>query len=545
MNNCQSFLYTFDLIGINPQILIFNNNRYKSKLSTLISILILFFSISFAIFSLIEYLKYENPIISYTKNNDETTKRNILFKDFLLMFQLIDTINSLKFNTINSSIGYYQPYYLKVYNNGTIINTTLNIENCQLGKTVNLNYKDLIDDKSFYGRKVEEFYCISNEHENLSLFYDPNIGFSIIKLNIIIKNNSNYSPENLQNLIIGENSIIDHYNKKSPISKSYLYQFTQGFSSLEYTSINYYFQYIKYESDEGLIYKDSKELNTMSFHDMRFYRNKQDNYNLTKNFENSHNSIIGEIEIGINKSNFDNYKRTYQRLQSLLAEIMSVVNLLFGIGRQISNFFCGKKMNCDIVDHLLNNNKNHVSIQQNYIRKNKQRDDKKEKSSERKIIIKSELMDKSNNTYNLEKEEGNNLSKSKENNRVYKIEKVHNINTQNKIIKELNYFHIIKSFLCFKDERTKLINLCHKIINEDISIERILERLYNLENIYYVVSNKENINSNVIKNERFKEINEYIHKINNEIKKESNFKDEKNNNFQKYQRNTKEKENIK
>ena len=135
MNNCQSFLYTFDLIGINPQILIFNNNRYKSKLSTLISILILFFSISFAIFSLIEYLKYESPIISYTKSNDETTKRNILFKDFLLMFQLIDSINSLKFNTINSSIGYYQPYYLKVYNNGTIINTTLNIENCQLGKT--------------------------------------------------------------------------------------------------------------------------------------------------------------------------------------------------------------------------------------------------------------------------------------------------------------------------------------------------------------------------------------------------------------------------
>ena len=45
---------------------------------------------------------------------------------------------------------------------------------------------------------------------------------------------------------------------------------------------------------------------------------------------------IGDIEISLNKSNYDNYKRTYQRLQSLLAEIMSVISLLFEIGRSSS-----------------------------------------------------------------------------------------------------------------------------------------------------------------------------------------------------------------
>jgi len=53
--------------------------------------------------------------------------------------------------------------------------------------------------------------------------------------------------------------------------------------------------------------------------------------------------MIGTIEFGINKSNFDNYKRSYQRLQSLLAEIISVINLLFEVGRQISNILGGKK----------------------------------------------------------------------------------------------------------------------------------------------------------------------------------------------------------
>ena len=36
---------------------------------------------------------------------------------------------------------------------------------------------------------------------------------------------------------------------------------------------------------------------------------------------------------------------------------MSVVNLLFEIGRQLSNILCNKKMTKDIIEHLLNKNK--------------------------------------------------------------------------------------------------------------------------------------------------------------------------------------------
>ena len=92
----------------------------------------------------------------------------------------------------------------------------------------------------------------------------------------------------------------------------------------------------------------------MSFFDMTSYRSKQDNNNLIKNFEELKNSMIGTIEIGINKSNFDNYKRTYQRFQSLLAEIMSISSLLFEIEIQISNILGDKKMSIDIMDYILN-----------------------------------------------------------------------------------------------------------------------------------------------------------------------------------------------
>ena len=72
------------------------------------------------------------------------------------------------------------------------------------------------------------------------------------------------------------------------------------------------------------------------------YRNSYEGYRLNTNFEETNASIIGAIVFVIDQTNFDSDKRTYQRLQSLLAEVMSVVNLLIEIARQISNIYVTK-----------------------------------------------------------------------------------------------------------------------------------------------------------------------------------------------------------
>ena len=87
----NNILYSFDLIGPSPQLFIFNNNRYKTFFSFIISLIIIIFSVIYTIFSLIQYFKYESPMISYTKGNDKSTKREILLKDTFLMFQLMDS----------------------------------------------------------------------------------------------------------------------------------------------------------------------------------------------------------------------------------------------------------------------------------------------------------------------------------------------------------------------------------------------------------------------------------------------------------------------
>ena len=99
------------------------------------------------------------------------------------------------------------------------------------------------------------------------------------------------------------------------------------------------------------------------------------------------------------------------------------------------------------------------------------------------------------------------------------------------LINEIKYFNIIKSYLCFKDKKTELVNLCYDIIIEDMSIESILKRIYDLEELYNLFFKEENEKLTLNKNERFKNINNSIYKIKKVDKKRKLIKVKKPNNY--------------
>ena len=237
-------------------------------------------------------------------------------------------------------------------------------------------------------------------------------------------------------------------------------------------------------------------------------RRMTDTYDLKKDLENKNSSKIGSISFEINKASYDYYKRSYQKLQSLLAEIMSVISLVFEIGKQLSTFMCEKKMSKNIIKTLLdkdsilnqlNYNKNVLHITSN---------DENKISSERNKI-KINLGDKKSNTDFFQRNNHFKLNITNDFNDLPKNEISEKKCINNKVLKKINYYHILKSYFCFKDTKTKLINLCHSIIEEDMSVEKILERFYNFEKLY----SKEKRKIENIKNKRFKEINQYIFKI--------------------------------
>ena len=87
---------------------------------------------------------------------------------------------------------------------------------------------------------------------------------------------------------------------------------------------------------------------------MNYHKSHLVDYDLEKNFLKNNSANIGTISFSLNKSNYDYYRRTYKKLQALLAEIMSIVSILFEIGRQIIAFINVKKMNVDVIRHLFN-----------------------------------------------------------------------------------------------------------------------------------------------------------------------------------------------
>ena len=86
-----------------------------------------------------------------------------------------------------------------------------------------------------------------------------------------------------------------------------------------------------------------------------------------------------------------------------------------------------------------------------------------------------------------------------------------------RVMKNLKICYIIKSFFCFRDKKLKLINLCNDIVSKDICVERILKRLYILENGYN--SMKESTNKSFIDNDISK-IKNIIKRISNETNKQ-------------------------
>jgi hypothetical protein len=189
---------------------------------------------------------------------------------------------------------------------------------------------------------------------------------------------------------------------------------------------------------------------------------------------------------------------------------MSVINLFFEVGRQISNFIGGKKMSLSILEYLVNKDALDINKSSNKIVLIK---DKNNESSTRKK--KSEIFDNLNNLVNSTKNNKIKLIRNKN-----KISKINTNNEKNKILKKINFLDIIKSFLCFKDKRSQFVNVCNNIIRQDMSIERILERFYNLEKINYYLSKKDKKKLNFIKNKKFKEMDKKIDEINGEIAKE-------------------------
>ena len=499
---CLSYLYAFDLLSYTPQLRIFNQSTYKTTFSLFLTIIIILISVALSIFLLTDYLKYEDPVVIYTKENDRITNRTLKLKDSFFLFGLF---NYTAEHPIPSKDAFYQGIYVKTFFNATEDIIPITLEKCEFGKNIDIKFKHVFEENKileFYHSAINDYFCISSKHENLTISYLPNIGEYAIIVSPFIQEDSNYKPEEILSLVITEQDLIEHNNRDKPFNSYYAVLKTPNYNSDKYTTTNINLQFIKYEADNKLILRDYINLKGKSYVKMEYFQNVRVYNYLTDG--------MGEIHICM-QDFFDHYKRSYKKLQALFTEIVTIIHFLFTLGQKICDILLTKKMAKDIVGNILKhkeyiNEINRLSIQQNNKSNMNFNDKFKSKISFEICNIKERTLSE-NDSSQLE----SNIKIKKKSKR----KEIENKLINSKKIEKLNNFDIIKSFFCFKNKKTILINKCCDIINKDICLENILKKIYELENIYYLLSKKEdsNLNINQYVSKRFQEVNNLINQI--------------------------------
>ena len=506
--NPKFFLYAFDFIGPVPQFRILKYDSYKNIFSSILSIIIIATSIGFTIYSIIDYLQFGNPSISYLKKYDDDS---ISLKDNLFMFKAYAECN----NPIVENIGFkYNVTY--IFGDGN--ETHLNIEPCNIGENINIEFKEDLEKK--YKNRINEFYCISSQHGDLSLYYRPSASsdrLSYIKIDVFneICDDINYYYIEL----ITENDIIDHNNKNKPIIPSSYYYKSHRFWSFYFLNIEYNFEFIKYENDNGYFFQNSEVFVAVGASEIT-----HENQMLETE------THVAKIKYAQSEKNSSHYKRSYMKIQSLLANIMTIINILIVIGKIIAFILLQKKMNKDIVRMLINRsifkiNDQHALIEKNkkekkiFNNKNENTITSNKKAINKTVTEKSNIKDITNRLFNIKPSRMDIFFEERlEKNKKKGEDKLSN--TIN-IWKKINIFEIIKSYFCKKGKIKQIIDKCDNIINKDLCIERMLGRLYDLEKLNDILSKKKlsRINSHI--NKEFIDVYGLLKKISKEEKKKN------------------------
>ena len=87
------------------------------------------------------------------------------------------------------------------------------------------------------------------------------------------------------------------------------------------------------------------------------------------------------------------------------------------------------------------------------------------------------------------------------------------------ILKNINFLDIMKSYICCNTKKSILINACHNFIMKELCIERMLDRLCELEKLFYLLSKEDYSILSLKRNKKLDKISHYLNDIYREIKK--------------------------
>ena len=530
LSNKNKLFFKLDFLSNPPYLRIFGNYNYKTTWSTYISILVLFFGFTFIFNSSLRFCKFTEPNIYYWKDSAFDKNLSVKLNETLLMFKIGESyqINENKNKNLKLKANIYDFDYNASYE---FSNYEISLEKCELGKNINLKFETLVKEYKKYHleKSIHEFYCIKREDaEKYSLSYNRRDGYNYLSIILYSNNDTNISPKDLRIYLILQNDFINHTNKSNPIKINYAEIYSSYFDEKIFEITSFNLDYIEYDSDDGIFFDSIN-----SYYGLRLSGQNQELY-LKK--ESDFNAI-GGVKIQINRNTFDKFKRSYIKLQYLLSEIESIITLIYTIGRIIANIISRKKMCLDLSRVIMSKKteinkgdfdlyKRNPSFNEIFgdiedIRNPINKFKRNNSSDNFQNSMKTSFSSRNERSKNIFIKNSNSINKDNKNNELNlkkiikdSILKNIDINLINEIkMKKITTSSIFKSyFYCLKDKKTELINLCHEIILNELSIDTILIRLFKLEKIYNLLSDTDKATIHFMQSREMEEINKYLKK---------------------------------
>jgi hypothetical protein len=342
-------LLYFDYLSPKPKLYIYSNKRFHTKIGAISSLILFLFYFILVIFFIVNFSNGNGMVVIYSK---DTSDKNYNFNM---------TNHLFAFNLSGFNKGAIDPRALDMkvifwrYRGSDRVSVELEYERCNFQR----HFKDGKYDDVFKTLGVSNFYCLDTSSANVSLFYNPYEwagSYIAIYLTMCInstKNNDNcYSHEQIDQYLRNDNFFlsyvvdnieIDHYNRSYPF-KNVKYFNTIKINYISRVDLTMYWRPVEYLTDKGWIFDKLSTVTTFQLDEtlsQQNYPSNEEKFVIPSTFS--------KIQFQLYYASIDKYQRTYPKMQTVIANISGIVQIMFyvshfivyscSIGQYFGSFF--------------------------------------------------------------------------------------------------------------------------------------------------------------------------------------------------------------
>lgn len=328
-----------DLISPKPRLFINSRKRFVTTFSIVVSIVFTLCTLSLILYFFIDFLFGSGMTMIYSK--EET------LSDFsMVMNKKLFAINlkSLEEGPVNPKIASMVPVLWK-YNKYESEITEIKLEKCELDK----HFSKKIYGNVFKNLGKNDFRCLSQDQGNLTLSFNKTdwSGAYIILyvktcINTTENNNYCFPQEEIDKAMTNssyylsmllDNTAIDHYNLTNPLKTSFYYKQMK----LSYNARSDYYIYwkpIEYTTDRGWLFEKLSVKKSFQLDETLIQTNptSQDEHYY-------YHTTFSKIQFALHYSSIDKYKRVYPKIQSVLANLSGLLQIIFQISKILVSLF--------------------------------------------------------------------------------------------------------------------------------------------------------------------------------------------------------------